>query len=509
MADLQRMVRRRSGRLLAASLSGLLFALAQPNFGAWPLAFVCLVPLLLALPGRRLSERILLGAVAATVATTLGCVAQGGVALARYYDWPLATGLLASGAIGQLFGTGSFAVFVLLAGNGSEGPLGVTRTAGAFWTAELARCHAFTGLPWLLLAYAPTPVPELVQGAAWGGALFVSAVLAAFNAAIAAWLLRRKLGHATAAFAALALLVAPALAPSSDAGHLRVVDETLSPEPGAHRVAVLSLASPTRGRAATRLAATQRAALVEQGNGRSDAALVIWPENAQPLVMPANLSTLTDALPVEVPWLLLGAPRAEGDSRPRVYTSALILDPERRVRGAHDKTRLVPWSETTPWPFPPQGPLEMAAGGEPELLPSPLGELGALICYEVLFESIPRVQVDGGAGVLVNLSNEGWFGATGADHQLLAASVLRAVESRRPLLRSTNLGITAAIDARGRVVGRREPGDTEPLVVDVVPGSGRSAHVRFGHLASPVVAAATLLASLLAARGARSSGELP
>lgn len=100
--------------------------------------------------------------------------------------------------------------------------------------------------------------------------------------------------------------------------------------------------------------------------------------------------------------------------------------------------------------------------------------LGVLICYELLFPALARELVDAGAGVLVNPSNDDWFGATAGGEQMLAAAVLRAIETRRPLLRATASGITAAIDARGRVVGRLPTGSASVLVVDVVPV--RSAH---------------------------------
>ena len=77
---------------------------------------------------------------------------------------------------------------------------------------------------------------------------------------------------------------------------------------------------------------------------------------------------------------------------------------------------------------------------------------GLLICYESLFPELARARVRDGANVLVNISNDAWFGRTSAPWQHLHAAVLRAVEYGRPLVRSTNTGVSAFVDSRGRVV---------------------------------------------------------
>jgi apolipoprotein N-acyltransferase len=106
--------------------------------------------------------------------------------------------------------------------------------------------------------------------------------------------------------------------------------------------------------------------------------------------------------------------------------------------------------------------------------------LGPLICYEMLFAGIARQLVRDGAGVLVNLSNDGYFGGSGGAEQHLTAAVLRAIELRRPVLRATSDGITVAIDQAGRVVGRLEDRSPGALAVDVWPQSALSSATRAG-----------------------------
>ncbi len=123
----------------------------------------------------------------------------------------------------------------------------------------------------------------------------------------------------------------------------------------------------------------------------------------------------------------------------------------------YDKVNLVPFGEFVPWPF---GALtekiskeagDFAAGRG--VVVSPLGEhkIGAFICYESVFPNFVRRFAADGAEVLVNISNDGWFGKTAARRQHLEIVRMRAVENRRWILRAANDGITAAIDPAGRV----------------------------------------------------------
>ena len=181
-------------------------------------------------------------------------------------------------------------------------------------------------------------------------------------------------------------------------------------------------------------------------------------------------------------YLLVGSPRVEGATRPRLYNSAVLFGPERRIRGSHDKQRLLPFAEYWPWPL---DGLDLpgvvtTAGGRPQVLVAGDVRLGAMICYEVVFSELAHALARDGAEILVNLSNDAWFGTTGAIEQHFAAAVFRAIETRRPLLRSTNTGITAAIDAAGRVVARLPPEHAGALEVEVLPSRASTWAVRLG-----------------------------
>jgi apolipoprotein N-acyltransferase len=214
--------------------------------------------------------------------------------------------------------------------------------------------------------------------------------------------------------------------------------------------------------------------------------LLVWPENALPVLLPANAHLVEDvleSLPARPARLLMGAPRSARDRPGVVFNSAMLFDAAGRPLDAHDKVHLVPFTEYLPVPFSAldSGRSWLAAGASPRTLELEQGvRLGPLVCYEMLFAGLARELVAEGAGFLVNLSNDGWFGGTAGAEQHLAAAVLRAIELRRPVLRATSDGITVAIDAGGRMVGRLPSAAPGALVVDVVPARHPSVGMQAG-----------------------------
>jgi len=119
---------------------------------------------------------------------------------------------------------------------------------------------------------------------------------------------------------------------------------------------------------------------------------------------------------------------------------------------------LVPFGEYVPWPFGFANKISTEVGdftAGKRVVVSPVGDhlLGTFICYESVFPNFVRKFVAGGAEVLINISNDGWFGKSAAREQHLSMVRMRAAENRRWILRSTNNGITATIDSAGRIRG--------------------------------------------------------
>ena len=145
------------------------------------------------------------------------------------------------------------------------------------------------------------------------------------------------------------------------------------------------------------------------------------------------------------------------DAQPR--NSAIVLGPDGRVALQYDKIHLVPFGEyVPPWAFPGKvGKIvsqvgDFVPGTSYRAADTPDGAIAVPICYEDIFPELVRRLTPGGAGVLVNISNDSWYGDSSAAYQHLETSRYRAIENGRYLLRATNDGITAIIDPHGRVI---------------------------------------------------------
>jgi len=226
----------------------------------------------------------------------------------------------------------------------------------------------------------------------------------------------------------------------------------------------------------------------------SPPALVIWPEipvsiyfNHDP-VMRARLIALAQSTRA---YFITGTIdyQPAGGERPDVFNSAVLLSPAGELVAQYDKMELVPFGEY----LPAVGRLgffqrmvrevsDFKPGRDYDVMPTAHGRLSIFICYEAIFPGQVRqfVAREGGAEVLVNISNDGWFGRSAAAAQHLNMARLRAVETRRFLLRSTNTGISAVIDPYGRIVARAPDHVRAALPVSFAPRQERSFYSRHG-----------------------------
>jgi len=208
--------------------------------------------------------------------------------------------------------------------------------------------------------------------------------------------------------------------------------------------------------------------------------LLIWPETVFQHDIDTARTRLVgedDPFPDAPRPLLFGglAVAQSPGTRPRVHNSAFLRAIDGRVIGRYDKRILVPFGEYMPLGerFPvlrtlSPGTSNFAPGGAPALLPvGTLARLGTLICYEDVIPAPARDAVRQGATLLVNLTNDAWYGdgAEPVQHQALA--VWRAVETRRDLIRATNTGLTSVIAATGDVLGELPTFTTDTLVTEV------------------------------------------
>lgn len=200
-------------------------------------------------------------------------------------------------------------------------------------------------------------------------------------------------------------------------------------------------------------------------NSHSD--LVIWPETSMPFYLQEKkeyLSLVRNMVIQTGTPLIVGTPAYAKGTEGREWNTlnrAYMVTTDGLLSGWYDKEHLVPFGEYLPFgqylPF-----LEVFFEGTGEFqtsaatLPVRSGNLalGVLICYETIFPELAQQRVDDGANILVNISNDAWFGNTAAPEQHLHLAILRAVEQGRYLVRSTNTGISAIIDPKGNTLTR-------------------------------------------------------
>jgi len=243
--------------------------------------------------------------------------------------------------------------------------------------------------------------------------------------------------------------------------------------------------------------------------------LVIWPEGATLEL------TYLQGDEQQRAWRAIQqtAPRATfivggaAVERGRAYNSAFSLSGG-RVRGRYDKVYLVPYGESVPFSdalaplyatvyrwFGFEDFMGRSPGRQLVPLPTPLGAVATYMCYESIFPQVARTMVARGAGVLVNISNDAWFGRGDGARQHFEMGRLRAIETRRYLLRVGNDGITALIDPSGQVVAELPRGGQRTLMAAFAPRRGLTPYVRFG---DALVVILTLYAVLISV----SSGTL-
>jgi apolipoprotein N-acyltransferase len=433
-----------------ALLSALLLILVFPNFifpesGFTWLAPLALTPLLIALAREhRPIWRFLLGEFVGIVywfgvCSWIQFVLEYHGGMGRWGGW----------AVFLLFSVAKalhLAIFSLLAGVVVNTPYAVPAIA-ALWTG-IERTHGNFGFAWLALGNAGIDMPVPARLAPFVGVYGISFIFAVTAAVVAMIILRRGRGHM------LWLGVIPALLalPDLPAPH-RPSERAVVLQPNMSEDAQWTLTSA--GQARDHLIDLSLEAALH-----TKPQLIIWPEVPGPLYYYRDRrfhEEVTGLARVTQAYFLFGTVADTKEGAP--LNSAVLLGPDGTFIDRYDKINLVPFGEYVPKFFGFVNRITQEAGdfapGE-RMVVFPMGDhkLGTFICYESVFPSQVREFVKNGANLLVNLSNDGYFGHSAAREQHLEIARMRAVENRRWLLRSTNDGITAAIDPAGRVIQR-------------------------------------------------------
>jgi apolipoprotein N-acyltransferase len=335
-------------------------------------------------------------------------------------------------------------------------PAWALATAPFLWVGgEWLRGHLLGGFPWGTLGYVQYLRLPVIQIAELGGVHAVSLVVVAVNAALAGVLVLRWRGALTGLGLGAALL---AVTLGFGAWRLRE-----PPPPARAQVAIMqpAIEQPLKwdpDHAGIVLGIYQE--LTRQA-GAERPQLIVWPETASPTALrrdPALQQTLAAMSRDTRAALLVGSidVLAGGPNR---FTNTAFLVTERGIVDRYDKIHLVPFGEYVPLSrvigFV-RGWAEFIADLEPGtsavVFPGPPAPFGVVICYEGIFPDLFREFVNNGARIMVNMTNDGWFGRTSGPDQHLAMYPLRAVEHRIAVVRAANTGISAFIAPSGQIV---------------------------------------------------------
>jgi len=495
-----------------AGLSGALLALALPPLPTGPLAWVALVPFLMAIEGASPGR-------AARIGFALGLVYHVGalywIAFHVEIPWPLSilSWLLASVILALYTMVAAFGVRVAARWTGRAWAW----TLPPIWVAtEYARYTTEFAFPWSTIGHTQAGLLGLIQQADIWGVLGVSFWLCVLNVvayrAVAAALAaeRRRPWQYAGAFVLIVLATATY-------GRFRLNE--LPAQPATTRIALVqpNVDMETKWASGTGLDRTVdilRSQTLQIEPKSVD--LVIWPETAIPdyvvyglpsaynipgrVVNPRYRAMLGEILGHTGVPLVTGTPAYDYE-REEPFNSAAVIMPESLTVQTYDKRFLVPFGERVPYSrflgFLDRLDLGIAhwtPGRSANLLRTPAGSFGVAICFESVFPGIMRQFVREGADFLVVVTNDAWFGRTSLIYQHAEFAAFRAIESRVWIARAANTGISAFFDPWGRMVEKTPVFRQRTLTGTIGRREGTTLYLRWGDWIARLSAAFAVVA---------------
>jgi apolipoprotein N-acyltransferase len=245
--------------------------------------------------------------------------------------------------------------------------------------------------------------------------------------------------------------------------------------------------------------------------------LIVWPETATPFYYSSEYFPADKRLTRMVQktirktgaHFLIGSPSCSySNMRVKYFNSAFFINPMGKTLGRYDKVHLVPFGEYVPF-----GKLlwfvkkmvesvgDFSLGKKGHVLEYDGCDLGIQICYEIIFPDLSRAFVKNNAGLIVNITNDAWFGNTSAPYQHFSMAVFRAVENKRSVVRAANTGISGFVDPAGRITGKTSLFESAELTQKVPILSIKTQYTRIGDLFAIACVVATLLIVLLKKTG--------
>ena len=458
--------------MLLAAFSGLLLTGAFPKIGLDWLAWFALVPLLAAIANLSVRESFRIGFITGLVhyLSLLYWV----VPVMRTYGYlPLYLSiaiLFLFAAVLALFPAAFSMVLVTI----GRTPVRFLITMPLLWVAlEYIRTFIFTGFPWALQGHSQYLRHHLIQIADLFGAYGVSFLIALSNMAVFLTLTHitkqmwqhKPVSRRPLAAAAILFALGFLFTWIYGAWRIKTTDQLIAASPTA-RIAVIqgNINQAVKWDPAFQAATIKTYNRLSLSTKSENPDLIVWPESATPFYLFYDKETtqkVIEGIQQADTDFLIGSPsfaRNQGDIE--YYNSAYLIRPRSKSISKYDKTHLVPYGEYVPFkrwlPF--LGKVVAQVGdfspGKPgKTLPWKKDALvGVQICYEIIFPGLSRTMVENDAVLLINITNDAWFGKTSGPYQHFSMTIFRAVENRRALARAANTGISGFIDPVGRIL---------------------------------------------------------
>ncbi len=480
-------------KILLAVLSGLLITASFPPLKTDWLVWVSIIPLLLALEGTSPGEAFRVGIIAGL---------SHYVSLIYWIVNVISTygGLHLFISICVLFLLCMYlsiypGIFSFFAVTFKGSKIKILFFAGMWVSLEYIRGQVFTGFPWGFLGYSQYSRLEIAQIADITGVYGLSFIIVAFNVLLFNLIVKNKEIFKDRYFISETLILIIVTCTSIHYGNTCLTRYSAEKQENPQiNIAVIqgNIDQTSKWNEEFQEKTIDKYINLTQSSYNTNPDVIVWPETAVPFFF-QDESPLTEKIfnlaSQSNAHLVFGSPAYRIESgNVLYYNSAWCVSPEGIISGQYNKSHLVPFGEYVPLqkflPFvhrlvPAAGDFSKGESFDP-LLPDKLPS-GILICYEIIFPEIARSQVLKGAGMLINITNDAWFGHSSAPYQHLYISVFRAIETRRPLVRSANTGISAIIDSAGRVKIQGDLFTDEVITGRVTPGKDTlSIYSRFG-----------------------------
>lgn len=505
LSQLKQLVDRRG---ILAIASGMLIAASFPNPGFSFLAWVALIPLLIALEESSPREAFRVGLTCGITAYAL-ILYWLNIVFTHYGHLPWAVSIPVYLLL-VLWLALFYAASTLLARLGEMIGIKTAFTLPIAWVAfDFIRSFLFSGFAWAMLGHSQYRTLPLIQIADLAGVYGITLLIVLANIVLHRAL--RAVSGAGVPYPVKSALILLMLLFATLFYGFNSLNGTETTSTNPLRVALIqgNIPQDVKWSPEFRQRTIDTYERLTRDASKGGVDLIVWPESAVPFFFqdePVQAERIRNLARELNACLLFGSPAHElRNGKSTFLNSAFMISPRGETIGRADKLHLVPFGE-----YVPLGNIltfinklvvgigDFAPGERAVTLDTGRTKLGIQVCYEIIFPELARQYVQAGARVLVAITNDAWFGRSSAPYQHLAISTFRAIETRTPLIRAANTGVTAIVDQNGHIRTMSGLFVEAYRTGEIQPGSGQSLYLTIGDLPAWLCVLVTAGIALLA-----------